>query len=154
MLSTRSLRSQISRKNTGRRSNSKPNSRCFHTLSFRSTHSLIIQSSHEKTLVHALEPDWIAKAENQARDFLYEIRSLRLRHGQGSSWIYGDEFGPTALDAHTVVFIARLFDANRADLMTEDIQEYGQSIMPQPAWKSVMDGRPTLHSLWVKEQKS
>jgi hypothetical protein len=106
--------------------------------------------SHERTLVHALEKEAIIKAEQQARDFIQEILSLRLKYGQGSLWIYGDVVGPTALDAHTVAFIARLFDAKREDLMTGDIREYGQHVMAESTWKGIMDGRPTLHSLWVE----
>lgn len=49
-----------------------------------------------------------------------------------------------------MVFIARLFDAKREDLMTGDIREYGQHIMAESTWKGIMNGRPTLYSLWVE----
>lgn len=81
------------------------------------------------------------------------IQDLRSKFGASSSWIFGDEVGPTPLDAHVITFIARLCDTNRNDLIPESLQTYGESAGKGKEWQSVTEGKPTLHSLWAKRQE-
>jgi hypothetical protein len=70
-----------------------------------------------------------------------------------ASWIFGDDVGPTALDAHTVVFIARLLDAKREHLIPADVLAYGRPKLQGTEWLGITKGNPTLHSLYVKGEK-
>ncbi|KAH8812213.1 hypothetical protein F5884DRAFT_855513 [Xylogone sp. PMI_703] len=103
---------------------------------------------HERTLVHALEPEQVAKTRAQTLKFFSNIIDIRESLGKGSSWIFGDEIGPTLLDAHTIPLIARLYDADNEELMDERIKAYGRPIMNSDVYNEVMQGRPTLHHLW------
>lgn len=109
-----------------------------------------IPNSHERTLVHALEPAPIALAERQATDYFSQITELFSKYD--GFWIFGDEVGPTALDAQTVTFVARLIDADRRDLIPQAIQEYAEEVMKGKEWDVVMGGKPTLFGLWMKMQ--
>jgi hypothetical protein len=108
--------------------------------------------SHERVVAHALDPAPIELAENQTRSFFFGVQELRSKFGGQSSWIFGDEVGPTALNAHTIAFIERLYDANRKYLIPEDLQKYGKAGVKTAAWNTVTGGKPTLHGLWMKMQ--
>ncbi|EXJ63634.1 uncharacterized protein A1O5_11395 [Cladophialophora psammophila CBS 110553] len=100
----------------------------------------------------------VASVEADSRRYLEKISQLLCsKHGGGQehqeqTWIFGDEVGPTALDAHTVVFIARLLDAERAHLIPEDVLRYGKPKLESDAWLGITKGNPTLHTLWEKHQ--
>jgi hypothetical protein len=98
----------------------------------------------------------VAREQNKARIFLEKVTKLRAEHNDRNEgdWIFGSEIGPTALDAHTVVFIARLIDAGRADLVGGEMLDSGTSKMKSEAWTSVVKGRPTLHSLWERQAQN
>ena len=51
---------------------------------------------------------------------------------------------PTALDAHLVVFIARMLDIGRTDIMPSGLRQYASVLMAGDEWKDVMKGRSTL----------
>lgn len=61
------------------------------------------------------------------------------------TWIFGAATGPTALDAHVVVFLARLVEAGRSNLVTDDLKLYLTYHLSGEAWQSVSKGKPTLH---------
>ncbi|KIX95926.1 uncharacterized protein Z520_08181 [Fonsecaea multimorphosa CBS 102226] len=94
----------------------------------------------------------IASVEADSRAYLEKISQLLSKHGQ-QTWIFGAEVGPTALDAHTVVFIARLLDAERAHLIPEDVLRYGNPKLQSAEWLGITKGNPTLHTLWEKQQQ-
>ena len=50
---------------------------------------------------------------------------------------------PSALDAHLVVFIARMYDVNRHNLIPEKLQQYGNRAMETKTWLDLMEGRNT-----------
>ncbi|KIW30508.1 uncharacterized protein PV07_06250 [Cladophialophora immunda] len=98
----------------------------------------------------------IASVEADSRAYLDKISRLLSTHGGGpqeQTWIFGDEVGPTALDAHTVVFVARLLDAKRAHLVPEDVLRYGKPKLQSTEWLGITKGNPTLHTLWEKQQQ-
>lgn len=68
--------------------------------------------------------------------------------GNNSLWIFGDDIGPTLLDAHTVPLVARLYDAGNDELMDGRIKEYGKCLMESDVYNEVMESRPTLYHLW------
>ena len=95
----------------------------------------------------------VSEVEQQARSYLLKISDLLSKHQSSSPfWIFGSEVGPTALDAHTVVFIARLLDAKREQLIPENVLAYGKWALQGKEWMAVNEGRPTLHSVWEKEE--
>ncbi|KIW72337.1 hypothetical protein PV04_00537 [Phialophora macrospora] len=73
--------------------------------------------------------------------------------GGQASWIFGNDVGPTAVDAHTVVFIARLLDSKREHLIPADVLAYGRPKLQAKEWLGITKGNPTLHSLYVKGEK-
>ncbi|KAL9119122.1 MAG: hypothetical protein Q9187_004325, partial [Circinaria calcarea] len=78
--------------------------------------------SHAQTLLHALDEEPVRRAEEQATCFFESLRRQYSLHRKDARapWIFGDAVGATALDAHTVPFVARLIDAGRTDLVPED----------------------------------
>ncbi|KIX06621.1 uncharacterized protein Z518_04597 [Rhinocladiella mackenziei CBS 650.93] len=72
-------------------------------------------------------PEIVVREEQKAQVYLNRIADVMLEHnvGRKSTWIFGDDAGPTALDAHTVVFIARFIDAGRTNLIGDDMLSYG-----------------------------
>jgi hypothetical protein len=62
-----------------------------------------------------------------------------------SPWLFGLP-QPSALDAHLIVFIARMKDAGRKDIIPERLVKYADAAMEQKEWKDVMQGRGTMAS--------
>ena len=61
--------------------------------------------------------------------------------------------GATALDAHTVPFVARLLDAGRSDLVPEAVRQYAERAMARPEWQGVTKGRPTMFQVWLERMR-
>lgn len=59
------------------------------------------------------------------------------------SWIF-NLLHPTALDAHLTVFIARMLDVGREDIIPEKLKTYAERVMQTEEWKNVMQGRRTM----------
>ncbi|OCT46774.1 hypothetical protein CLCR_02036 [Cladophialophora carrionii] len=96
----------------------------------------------------------VESVEADSVRYLEKISELLARPGGGqASWLFGDDVGPTALDAHTVVFIARLLDAKREPLIPADVLAYGRPKLQAKEWLGITKGNPTLHSLYVKGEK-
>ena len=100
--------------------------------------------SHEQTFAHVLEPETIALTKEKSLKFFKKISSLRDQFAAGGLWIFGDKVGPTALDAHAVVYIARLVDAQNSEFIPEGLVEYGRKAIARVEWKNMMQGRQTL----------
>ena len=69
-------------------------------------------------------PTRVAQAEDQTRIFLAKIDQIKKARGE-KAYIHGPK--PTALDAHVLVFLCRLEDKKRMDLIPESLHEYLQS---------------------------
>lgn len=65
------------------------------------------------------------------------------RTEESGIWLLGLKY-PTALDAHLIVFIARMIDVGRARLIPDLLIRYAQKAMNEPEWTKVMDGRKTI----------
>lgn len=97
---------------------------------------------------HSLEI--ISREEMKTRTYFDKIsNTIRAHNAEGvATWIFGDGIGSTALDAHTVVFIARLIDASRSYLIPENVLEYGNKHLKEEIWIEITKGRrTTLHTL-------
>lgn len=77
--------------------------------------------------------------EIQAQDFLASVDRIVVEQNE---WIFGDK--PTALDAHLVVFIARMTDVGRENIIPDGLRRYGARAMQRPEWVSMMEGRKTM----------
>ena len=96
--------------------------------------------------MHALEEHPIKLAEEQARDFFKETCEQHILHAKdGDLWIFGK--APTALDAQMVVFVERLLDAHRHDLVPAFALDCSQRAIATPEWENVMQRRRTLPHL-------
>ena len=84
-------------------------------------------------------PAETAKNEKHARELL---ASLESRLAQPDQCIYGSQ--QTALDAHLVVFMARMSDVGRGQLIPEKLKQYGAWAMQTPEWIKMMNGRKTM----------
>ncbi|KAK6371464.1 hypothetical protein LTS17_008714 [Exophiala oligosperma] len=93
----------------------------------------------QKTKVDGLIPTEVTRMEQQARDLL---ASLDRMVGEEKTWIFSDK--PTALDAHLVVFIARMTDVGRENIIPEGLRKYGARARQNPDWTSMMEGRKTM----------
>ena len=111
-------------------------------------------SSHNRTILHAFDDDAIRRAEIKARDFLASVGAVYATHGTGSSeWLFGTEIGATALDAHTLAFVARLLDARREDLVPRGVRVWADRLMTGEAWQKITGGRGTLFEVWIGRMK-
>ena len=128
---------------------------------------------HNRTLGGALRPDAVRRAEEQSRAFLEGVRSLiaeteaavemnvgregkaeGVKHDRiAASWIFGNRTGPTALDAHTVPFVARLMDWGRDELIPAEVRRYAEWAMSREEWLSVTNGKPTAFMVWVEKMR-
>ena len=101
-----------------------------------------------------MKPEAISQAENDSRAFFVALDHFRAESGSTALsptlYISDSQTHPTALDAHTITFIGRLFDAGRRNLVPDVWQQYGEKHFEGDAWTKVMDGKPTLHSLLEK----
>jgi hypothetical protein len=77
----------------------------------------------------------------QSAQFLGEVEELL--HASHSGWVL-DTPHPTALDAHLIVFVARLSDAGRGELLPARVLGYADKAMKTSAWKGMMQGRQTI----------
>ena len=62
---------------------------------------------------------------------------------ESGPWLFGLGH-PTALDAHLVVFIARLKDVGRHDIVPEKLMAYAERAWASESYKAVMQGRKTM----------
>lgn len=61
-------------------------------------------------------------------------------------WIFGFEH-PTALDAHLAVFIQRMRDVGRNDLIPNGLDKYANWVTSTAAWKNLMQDRKTMRGV-------
>ena len=88
-----------------------------------------------------LEPDVVEENEKNASKLMKEFEEILGDSQDG--WLFGLD-RPTALDAHLVVFIARMYDVGRGELIPAKLEEYAEKAMDGDAWKGVMQGRNTF----------
>jgi hypothetical protein len=60
-----------------------------------------------------------------------------------TGWLLGLEH-PSAIDAHLIVFVARVLDVNREDLLPTLLVQWAKKAMEGKEWREVMQGRSTI----------
>lgn len=101
---------------------------------------MLTNHSVETTKVAALTSEAQHANEEYAAKLMAKLDTL-LKESK-TDYFFGFE-KPSALDAHMVVFIARMLDVGRGDVLPASIREYGDKAMSGTVWKQVMDGRTT-----------
>ena len=97
----------------------------------------------------ALEKSAIAEAEKNTSAFLGKISiALESAKTAHSPWIFGTDV-PTALDAHTIPFLARLVDVQRSDMFDENIAAYTARVLKMNVWEQTMQGRKTVYPAYL-----
>ena len=91
--------------------------------------------------IPSLKRESAERAIVKSRDFLHEIDEM-LQASQ-TAWILNTTY-PTALDAHIIVFVARLKDAGRGELIPARVIEYANKQMDTVTWKEMVQGRGTV----------
>lgn len=94
----------------------------------------------ERDKIGGLKPGVPESMSKQARQLMERFEPLI----EGSkSWLFNLPH-PTALDLHLAVFIARMLDVGRDDVIPAKVKEYGARVMETKEWKAVMNGRKTM----------
>jgi hypothetical protein len=78
----------------------------------------------------------------RAKALMQELNSLLSDDGP---WLFGLQ-SPSALDAHLVVFLSRMRDVGRGELIPERLGTYVDRAVDTQEWKQTMDGRKTMIS--------
>lgn len=97
-------------------------------------------NSVEENKIGSITPVRVEEELQRTRSILSTFNS-RLSKGQGP-WLFGDR--PTALDAHVVIFLARLQDVGRANVIPPELETYLALAMETREWQAVMAGRRTM----------
>ena len=90
--------------------------------------------------VTGLAEESVEQSINRATAVMAEFE--KILQDSPTDWCFGLQ-QPSALDAHLVVFIARMQDVHREDLLPQRVREYGTKAMATPQWQDVMQGRKT-----------
>jgi hypothetical protein len=83
----------------------------------------------------------ITAAENEARNLIAKTELVMARNN--GPWIYGS-YGPTALDAHFILFLRRMKDVGHYIFFTERISRYLTDAEKTPEFQHIMQGRDTV----------
>jgi hypothetical protein len=107
----------------------------------RKKQALTIAQSIVNREIPSLKRESAKRAIIQSAQLLGEVDELL--HAAHSDWVL-DTPHPTALDAHLIVFVARLKDAGRGELVPARVVKYADKAMDTSAWRDMMQGRQTI----------
>jgi hypothetical protein len=102
-------------------------------------------SSDHSSYGNVLTDEHVAAAETHIRVLLGDIAEQYRQFHKDGTWLFGDQVGPTLLDAYTVTAVSRLRDMERASLVPPELCLYADVITDGPEWKSVTHGRTTVY---------
>ena len=77
----------------------------------------------------------------KSKRFLVKIADLY--EPSNGPWLWG-HISPTALDAQVAVFIARLHDVGRGELVPEKLAKLCQHVIGMLEWQGLYQGRSTM----------
>ncbi|KAK4945197.1 hypothetical protein LTR10_015623 [Elasticomyces elasticus] len=90
----------------------------------------------------ALEPEAAQRNRAAALDLMTTLAGHLSGRGP---WLFGYDH-PSALDAHLVVFIARMQDVGQDELIPDALKAYARTACATPEYMTIMDGRRTIPS--------
>jgi hypothetical protein len=102
---------------------------------------LTVDCSITSREIPSLKRESAERAIVQTKDILQEIGKM-LQESQ-TDWIL-DTPHPTALDAHFIVFVARLKDAGRGELVPARINDYAVKQMDTAVWRAIVQEQGTV----------
>lgn len=79
----------------------------------------------------------------RAHILMTNFETLLPEDGAASPWLFGLK-QPSALDAHLLVFIARMKDIGKEAIITDALMKYAEVAMETKEWKDVMQGSRTV----------
>jgi hypothetical protein len=89
----------------------------------------------------------------RARNLLSEYESILPKqesisndgqtNGRSGPWLFGLT-DPSALDAHLIVFVARMRDVGRSNIVPKAVSDYVDQAINQPEWQAMMEDRKTM----------
>jgi hypothetical protein len=91
--------------------------------------------------IPSLKRESAERAIVQSAQLLGEAEELL--QASHSGWVLNTPH-PTALDAHLIVFVARLKNAGRGELVPARVLGYADGAMDISAWKDMMQGKQTI----------
>lgn len=107
----------------------------------------------ERDKIGGLKPGVPDAMNERAQNLLSEFERILPKQGSAPSdgqtngtlgpWLFGLT-SPSALDAHLVVFVARMRDVGRSNIIPKAVSDYVDRAMAQPEWQTVMEGRKTM----------
>jgi hypothetical protein len=95
--------------------------------------------SIESEKLGGLHPEVVTAEVERARGFLTEIVELmskRNSNAEKSHWIFGGD-SPTALDASLVVFLVRMQDVGRTELIPPRLRHMADVVSATPEFSSI-----------------
>lgn len=92
--------------------------------------------------VGRMTTETLNEAIDRTKTFLPKVQALmEKRNGTTqAAYIFGQH--PTVLDAHVLVFLCRLCDIRRTELIPDALLEWVEGFRQGEAWKSVMESVP------------
>lgn len=83
------------------------------------------------------------EATDLTKKFLPKVQALMEKHNDGTSknaYIFGQQ--PTVLDAHVLVFLCRLYDLGKTDLIPDELLKWVEGFRQGEVWKKLMENVP------------
>lgn len=96
--------------------------------------------------IPALKRESAERAVAQTRELFGKVDGmLKAADGDGrrASWVFGTAH-PTAFDAHLVVYVARMRDVGRGELIPGRVMEYLERAMDGAEWREMTKGGKTV----------
>jgi len=90
-----------------------------------------------------VEPDVVVHNNELVKSLMAKFSALLQ---PGKPWLFGSG-APSALDAHLAVFLARMRDIGRSDLISSHLAAYLERVERTVGWQRVMKGRRTMPGL-------
>ena len=102
--------------------------------------------SHKSTQSPQVTQESMDKAIAESKIFLEEVDMVLSKWGTEGNWLFGAT--PTSLDAHVIVFIARLRETGIENIILGSVSRYADTVMAMPEWKKLMNGKHTSYSVY------
>ncbi|OAP60326.1 hypothetical protein AYL99_05328 [Fonsecaea erecta] len=97
----------------------------------------------ERDKIGGLKPGQPELMSERAHNLLREYEDILPKTEAGGPWLFGLT-QPSALDAHLVVFVARMRDVGRAAIVPPVVGDFVDRAMARPEWVAIMEGRKTM----------
>jgi hypothetical protein len=87
-----------------------------------------------------LEDDFVRQSVEDAKAYTQKLTENIEKSNTG--WFFGLP-EPSALDAHAIVFLQRMVDLERFNLVSQPLRAYLERAREIPAWQKISGGKST-----------